>query len=315
MSWFRKEANVYQDDPVATNKPGRKVQKRTQGRFFLLGSFQTNNCSLSIRDVNMADSGTYVFRIENYFSEGHTYRDKMLSLKVTGLTQSPTIHIPVILKSGHPGNLTCSVPWACEQGTPPIFFWNLAALTSMGPRTSTSSTLTLFPRPQDHGSNLTCQVTFPAVGVTIKRTVQLNVVYAPQNMVISIFQGNNTVLRIVGNASSLTILEGQSLRLHCTADSNPPARLTWFRGFQTLNTSLFSNLGYVELPQVGTEKEGVFTCQAENELGSQQVLLNLSVHRDPEPRLYSEVLGAVGGAVGGAGIMTLLCLCILLVFR
>lgn len=67
------------------------------------------------------------------------------------------------------------MPWAREQGTSPIFSWTSAALTSLGTRTHFSSVLTLTPRPQDHGTNLTCQVYFPAVGVMVERTVQLNV--------------------------------------------------------------------------------------------------------------------------------------------
>ena len=35
--------------------------------------------------------------------------------------------------------------------------------------------LTLTPRAQDHGANLTCRVQFPAVGATVERTIQLNV--------------------------------------------------------------------------------------------------------------------------------------------
>nr|XP_023399852.1 sialic acid-binding Ig-like lectin 6 [Loxodonta africana] len=104
----------------------------------------------------------------------------LLSLLWAALTQPPDIQIPGILESGRPRNLTCTVPWACEQGTLPIFSWSSAALTSLGPRTHLSSVLTLSPRPQDHGTSLTCQVTFPAVGVTVKRTVQLNVSYPPQ---------------------------------------------------------------------------------------------------------------------------------------
>uniref|UniRef100_A0A8C4PKP8 Ig-like domain-containing protein n=1 Tax=Equus asinus asinus TaxID=83772 RepID=A0A8C4PKP8_EQUAS len=72
-------------------------------------------------------------------------------------------------------HLTCSVPWACERGTPPILSWTSAALTSLGPRTHLSSVLTLTPRPHDLGTNLTCQVQFPAAGVTVERTIQLNV--------------------------------------------------------------------------------------------------------------------------------------------
>ncbi|XP_049757924.1 sialic acid-binding Ig-like lectin 6 isoform X1 [Elephas maximus indicus] len=308
MSWFQSGANIHRDLPVATNQPGQKVQKRTQGRFLFLRDSGVNNCSLSIRDANMADNGMYFLRVESFFQR---YEDKTFLLKVTALTQLPSIQIPGILESGCPRNLTCSVPWACEQGTPPIFSWNSAAQTSLGPKTHLSSVLTLSPRPQDHGASLTCQVTLPAVGVTVKRTIHLNVSYAPQNMVITVFQGNSTALKILGNASSLPILEGQSLHLVCVADSNPPAELRWFRESPTLNTSLIANTGYMELPQAGTGEEGVFTCQAQNQLGSQHVLLNVSVHWKPEPRSCSEALGAAGGAGG----MALLCLCLFLIFR
>jgi hypothetical protein len=67
------------------------------------------------------------------------------------------------------------VPWACEQGTLLIFSWMSVALTSLGPKTTLSSVLTLNPQAQDHGTNLTCQVTFPGAGVTVERSVQLNV--------------------------------------------------------------------------------------------------------------------------------------------
>lgn len=83
--------------------------------------------------------------------------------------------MPETLESGRPRRLTCSVPWACEWGTPPVFSWTSAALPTLGPRTPLSSVVTLTPRPQDHGTSLTCQVMFPASGVTVGRTIQLNV--------------------------------------------------------------------------------------------------------------------------------------------
>ncbi|XP_058385997.1 myeloid cell surface antigen CD33-like [Diceros bicornis minor] len=172
--WFRKGEDRNHDLLVATNKPKQQLQESTQGRFFLLGDPQAHNCSLSIRDVNMGDTETYFFRMEKYFRK-HSYLDKTLSLHVTALTHRPDILSSGLLESGRPGNLTCSVPWACEQGTSPIFSWTSAALTSLGPRSHLSSVLTFTPRPQDHGTNLTCQVNFPAAGVTVERTIQLNV--------------------------------------------------------------------------------------------------------------------------------------------
>ncbi|XP_029335736.1 myeloid cell surface antigen CD33-like isoform X3 [Mus caroli] len=104
-----------------------------------------------------------------------------LPREVIDLTHTPNISIPQTLELGRPTNVMCSVPWACERGTPPIFSWMSAALVSLGPTTTLSSVLTLTPRLQDHGTNLTCKVTFPGAGVTVQRTVQLNVIYNSQN--------------------------------------------------------------------------------------------------------------------------------------
>ena len=82
---------------------------------------------------------------------------------------------PFTPASGRPGNLTCSVPWACKQGTPPIFSWKGATVSSQVVTTALSSVLTLTPRPQDHGTKLTCQVTLPGAEVTTARVVRLNV--------------------------------------------------------------------------------------------------------------------------------------------
>ncbi|XP_037588724.1 myeloid cell surface antigen CD33-like isoform X3 [Cebus imitator] len=187
--WFGKEATVSLDSPVATNNPDREVQEETQGRFRLLGDPRKNNCSLSIIDARRRDNGSYFFRIETG-STKYSYISTQLSVHVTDLAHRPNILIPGPLDPGHSKNLTCSVPWACEQGTPPIFSWMSASPTSLGPRTTHSSVLIITPRPQDHGTNLTCQVKFPGAAVTTERTIQFNVTYAPHNPTTGICLGD-----------------------------------------------------------------------------------------------------------------------------
>ncbi|XP_004439193.2 PREDICTED: sialic acid-binding Ig-like lectin 13 [Ceratotherium simum simum] len=190
--WFRQWEYQLQRTLVATNNPDHEVQEATQGRFHLLGDPRVYDCSLDIRDARRKDSGTYFFRIERGFYAKYDYRENPLSMLVTALTQTPDVHFQGTLESGHPKNITCAVPWACERGTPPTFSWIGVSLTSLGPKTAHSSVLTLTPRPQDHGTNLTCRVTFPGVGVSSERTIRLNVSYVPQNLTISVFRKEGT---------------------------------------------------------------------------------------------------------------------------
>ncbi|CAD7692284.1 unnamed protein product [Nyctereutes procyonoides] len=163
---------------------------------------QTYSGSLEIRDAQRRDSGTYFFRVEKRSYVIYNYLHNQLTVHLTTLTHTPDILIPGTLECGYPRNLTCSVPWA-------------SSLTSLGPRTHLSSVLTLTPRPQDHGTNLTCQVQFPAVGVIVERTIQLNVICVTQNPTTNVCLGHSTekygpvaevLLVVIGEVAVKTLL-------------------------------------------------------------------------------------------------------------
>nr|XP_023398983.1 sialic acid-binding Ig-like lectin 13 isoform X6 [Loxodonta africana] len=314
--WFRQgpnNINPEQDVPVATNNPQRKVKEETKGRFQLLGDPQANNCSLYITGAQKSDSGKYIFRLERG-KEKYSYKDALLTVKVTALTNVPDI-IMGSLESGCRSHVTCSVPWACDKGTPPTFSWMGAALGSQGSHSEAygSSVIMLTPGPEDHGTNLTCQVTFPRAGVTTQRTVTLNVSYAPQSLTIGLLRGKCTELKYLeylGNGSSLPILEGESLRLLCVADGNPLATQSWVRGRRPVSPSEPWDPSVLELHRIQKEDEGEVTCRAQNRLGSQHVSLRLSVLSGERER-GGEFVQA---AFMGAGLTTLLFLCPCLIF-
>ncbi|XP_015426685.1 PREDICTED: sialic acid-binding Ig-like lectin 5, partial [Myotis davidii] len=233
--WYRDGDNPDYAAPVASSNRNKQVKKETQGRF-LLADPTTNNCSLSIRDARRSDTGRYFFRLEieypeynNYLGyiqrykfQVYSYREKMLDLQVT---EKPHIRMRELLESGHPTELACSLPGACEGGRPLTFSWAGAAVDSLDPQTLRSSVLTFTPRPRDHGTSLTCQVKREGSRWSTQRTIQLNVSYAPENLTIGVSFRNDTAFKNLQN-TSLSILEGEALRLRCEADSNPPAELT-----------------------------------------------------------------------------------------
>ncbi|XP_016049717.2 sialic acid-binding Ig-like lectin 13 [Erinaceus europaeus] len=307
--WFREGADTAQDAPVATTNPHREVQKDTLGRFIFLGDLRTQDCTLFIRDAKNTDQGKYFFKIETEHPSYHP-KSKLSQVQVTVLTHTPNILIPGTLESGYTVNLNCSVPWACEKGTPPTFSWIGGAITSQGPSTPFSSVLTLTPRPQDHGSSLTCQVIFPGANVSTERTVQLSVTYPPHSMTVTAFLGNSTGPMAVRNGSSLQVPEGQSLHLVCEADSNPPSDLRWSRDKLALSPSLLGGPAVLVLPQVDARDQGTLTCRAQNPLGSQHVTLSLSLQRSPEPLAELVLVAILEAAV--KSLLLLLCLVILL---
>ena len=87
-------------------------------------------------------------------------------------------------------------------------------------------------------------------------------------------------LKHLGNGSSLPVLEGDSLRLACNTDSNPPATLSWSQGSRTLSPSHPSSPGVLYLPRVESGHEGELTCRAQHPRGSLWISVHLSVQSE-----------------------------------
>uniref|UniRef100_A0A452SW55 Ig-like domain-containing protein n=1 Tax=Ursus americanus TaxID=9643 RepID=A0A452SW55_URSAM len=175
-AWFQTKDNPKTDVLVATNNPAKGTKRKTRFPFHLLGDPGAGNCSLSITDAQRRHGGNYYFLLDRGLMR-HSYKRNRLTVTVRALTQTPDIRVKEPLESGCPSHLTCSVPGACDKATPLTISWTGAALRAPGLdlEASNSSEILLTPRLQDHGTNLTCRVTFPRAGVNTERTITLNV--------------------------------------------------------------------------------------------------------------------------------------------
>ncbi|XP_016375331.1 B-cell receptor CD22-like [Sinocyclocheilus rhinocerous] len=81
--------------------------------------------------------------------------------------------------------------------------------------------------------------------------VSITVVYPPQNVSVS-------------RNGSGEIVEGDSVALSCSSDSNPPAEISWFKG----ETLLGSGDTY-SITDIKSEASGNYYCSARNKHGSQ----------------------------------------------
>nr|XP_012421180.1 PREDICTED: sialic acid-binding Ig-like lectin 10 isoform X4 [Odobenus rosmarus divergens] len=236
--WFLAGTDSSVGRPVATNDQNRAVRTVPQDRFQLVGDPQKWSCSLLIKEAQMEDSAPYFFRVERGRHVQYNFVKNPFYLQVTGPR----------------------------------------------PTSSSFSVLTLTPRPQDHGTHLTCRVDFSRKGVSTERTVRLNVAYAPKDLVISVSRANTSALEPPAHSPHLEAEKGQFLRLHCAADSQPPATLSWALEDRVLLRSHPQGSGTLELvlPGLKPGDSGCYTCRAENRLGSQSRTLDLSVQYAPE---------------------------------
>ncbi|XP_072463848.1 sialic acid-binding Ig-like lectin 14 [Notamacropus eugenii] len=307
--WYKKQYYSYR--LVATSDPYWTGMKEVQGRFHLLGDPGMNNCSLSITDAKSSDKGEYYFSLKKG-DHTYSYKNHLLYVNVTGspnVIQKPDISIPEVLESGNPVTLKCTFSWACGENNPFKFSWFGAAfsskLQSSGP--SQYSQVTFIPGHRHHGTNVTCQVTLPGSRLSTKRTVQLNVSYAVQNVTIIVAQDNRTTDLVSGNSSALVVQEGESLHMLCAANSNPPATLSWILGDQTLASSQPSEDGvlHLDLPHLGPADGGNYTCLAQHPLGSKEASLSVSVQSSSaqENSSWPLMLTLLKGILMGAGFL------------
>ena len=77
--------------------------------------------------------------------------------------------------------------------------------------------------------------------------------------------------------SSLTILEGSTLVLHCSTQGSPAPTLTWLKDGELVGTIVADELSVLEITEVTPQGAGQYRCLAENEHGRASSSLNVTV--------------------------------------
>ncbi|XP_061452059.1 sialic acid-binding Ig-like lectin 13 [Rhineura floridana] len=284
--WYRKGRNPSWHDPaVATTDGKRAIEDFAHNRFSLLGDLEKENCSLMIIDAQQIDQGEYFFRMEKGYLK-YSYPET-ISVEVTG-SRNPKIQIPGKLQAERPVNITCTAPLSCFQK--PNITWagisgSITSRIHVLPRNiKLRSTFT--PSAEDDGQQLTCIAKYDSGTnpVQMEKSLQLNISYPPQMLRFSgELRHSNGSRRNFTNASRIEAQEGDCIKLHCKADGNPSANVTWVKESQHSGTLQLTSDNTLKLSNVKLENKGRYRCQAQNTEGSAEATFRIYLAYSPRP--------------------------------
>ncbi|XP_073670614.1 B-cell receptor CD22-like [Paramisgurnus dabryanus] len=215
-----------------------------------------HDCTMRLTDVRQTDSHKYYFRFI-------TDKDRWLgvpgvSLDITDLQVESSGER---VTEGHSVTLTCKSRCSLTDRSTFIWFKNTQSLSE---RTDRNNQLILQSVRREDAGNYSCAVQ----GHKLTSPHQyLNVIYAPDNPVISI------------NPSG-EIMEGDSVTLTCSSDANPPVHnYTWFKANEI--SSVGSGKNYT-ISKIRSDHSGEYMCKSRNELGEKNSSVTLNVLYPPK---------------------------------
>ncbi|XP_059424832.1 B-cell receptor CD22-like [Carassius carassius] len=244
-------------------------------RLQYLGDKQ-QNCTIRMSHVTQKDQNMYYFRFISNKSDGKWTGYPGVILNVTDLQ----VEAPKRVTEGHNVNLTCKS--SCTLADRATFIWyrNSQPLTE---RRDRNNQLLLQSVRREDAGRYSCALHGHSY---ISPAAQLSVTYPPENPVIFI--------------SPSVIVEGDSVTLSCSSDSNPPAGISWFKGGTFVGSGRIYNIS-----NISSEHSEEYKCKSINEHGekdSAAVALNVKY----SPRNVSVSITGSGLIVEGDSV-TLSC--------
>ncbi|XP_056314521.1 B-cell receptor CD22-like [Danio aesculapii] len=207
-------------------------------RLQYLGDKQ-QNCTVRLSHVTEKDEHEYYFKFITY-TDSKWVGKPGVRLSVTDLQ----LESPERVTEGVSVRLTCKS--SCNLTDTPTFIWY---------RNSQPLTERDFQNDRVYSLISRGDAGYYSCGVQghdyISPAVYLDVRYAPDTPVISV-------------SGSAVIMEGDSVTLTCSSDSNPPAEISWYKGTQHIGfRSIFS------ISKISFNDSGEYKCRARNEHGDE----------------------------------------------
>ncbi|XP_041648566.1 sialoadhesin-like isoform X2 [Cheilinus undulatus] len=250
-----------------------KVIQQFRGRTELLGDVRQKNCTLKIDPLKESDRGPLNFRIEMANYEKYSYRQSAVTIAINREPDPISLSVKDELVEGETVSASCSASHSCPF-SPPLLNWSLSGKETLqhqqhdNGQWQTTSTLTFHPTNADHGKALQCNVTYKGEKHLTASKV-LKVKYAPMDVKVEY---------------KSDVKEGESVRLKCSSDANPPANsYDWSN-----ETGAQLHHGKVYMLRSVSRHTGALYCTASNTVGQgKSSPVHLNVLHAPEIKTVS----------------------------
>uniref|UniRef100_A0A2K5Y760 Myelin-associated glycoprotein n=1 Tax=Mandrillus leucophaeus TaxID=9568 RepID=A0A2K5Y760_MANLE len=268
--------------PVVFKSRTQVVHESFQGRSRLLGDLGLRNCTLLLSNVSPELGGKYYFRGDLGGYNQYTFSEH----SVLDIINTPNIVVPPEVVAGTEVEVSCMVPDNCPELRPELSWLGHEGLGEpavLGRLREDEGTwvqvslLHFVPTREANGHRLGCQASFPNTTLQFEGYASLDVKYAPWKPTV-----NGTMVAV----------EGETVSILCSTQSNPDPILTIFKEKQILATVIYESELQLELPAVSPEDDGEYWCVAENQYGQRATAFNLSVEFAPVLLLESHCAAA-----------------------
>lgn len=240
--WFTdSEEKVYHSD-------ASMIMSKFRQRTSLLGDLRDRDCSLKITSLQPNDKGRLTFRIEIKDFNNYSYLQSTVSVTIEDTAAKPVLSVEGDMRPGKQVTITCSVSHTCSSN-PPTITWNHNGTVNVKSliESMTTSSLSFTVIKSDNNKEIWCTAEFYG-GIRSSSTTTLNVKYVPENVQVVALD---------------TVMEGGSLEMTCSSDSNPhPHAYQWL----TQNGALLTEGQKYTMKNISRHSEPVY-CTATNTEG------------------------------------------------
>uniref|UniRef100_K7G5J8 B-cell receptor CD22 n=1 Tax=Pelodiscus sinensis TaxID=13735 RepID=K7G5J8_PELSI len=235
-------------DPISPAFQGRVQFQKDQDKY----------CSLQLSDLQPSENGTYGLRLIASSNANKWKWITRILVNVLDSPPAPEIEAPSEFRESTSAHVVCSIAYYCPDYKITLSWGGLLPhnpeifTTSSVENIMTMNTLTFTPTWEDHGKNVTCQLSTPTGTLSSESSLVLHVKYAPRNVQLTV-------------TPRQTIKEGDRVTLKCeTNGSNPAVSVyNWKKdGLQLYQEQEQSWGFYAE----ADEHSGSYICEAANEI-------------------------------------------------